>query len=50
MPFAPSDRDNEGKFSADATIQLETPFSFGWSHLPPMRITLKLKAGYTAKF
>lgn len=49
-PFAPSDRDTAQKFLAEATIYLEVPLSFGWSELPPMRITLSCKAGYTPKF
>jgi hypothetical protein len=49
-PFAPSDRDGAKKVLADATIYLEVPLSFGWSGLPPMRITLKCSAGYTPKF
>lgn len=49
-PFAPSDRDAAQKFLAEATIYLEVPLSFGWSSLPPMRITLNCKAGYTPKF
>jgi hypothetical protein len=49
-PLAPSNRDEAQKFYAEATIQLEVPLSFGWSALPPMRITLKCKAGWTPKF
>ena len=49
-PFAPSDRDAAQKFLAEATIQLEVPLSFGWSKLPPMRITLHCKAGWTPRY
>jgi hypothetical protein len=49
-PFAPFDRDAAQKFLAKATIYLEVPLSFGWSNLPPMRITLHCEAGYTPKF
>lgn len=49
-PFAPSDPDAAQNFLAEATIYLEVPLSFGWSGLPPMRITLNCKAGYTPKF
>ena len=49
-PFAPSDRDAAQKFLAEATIYLEVPLSFGWGHLPSMKITLNCKAGYTPKF
>lgn len=49
-PFAPQDRNSAGKFLAEATVYLEVPLSFGWEALPPMKINLKLKAGYTPKF
>ena len=49
-PFAPSDRDGAQRFLAEATIRLEVPLSFGWGHLPPMRITLNCKAGWTPRF
>lgn len=47
-PFAPSN--NANNFLAEATIELEVPLSFAWTSLPPMRITLGVKAGYTPKF
>jgi len=49
-PFAPPNPDSAGKFLAKATIELEAPLSFGWGFLPPMRVTLHVKAGYTPKF
>jgi hypothetical protein len=49
-PFAPSNRDTAQKFLAEATIYLEVPLSFGWSALPSMKITLKVKASWTPKF
>ena len=49
-PFAPSDRDAAQKFLAEATIQLEVPLSFGWSHLPTLKITLNCKARWTPRF
>ncbi|HWR57061.1 MAG TPA: hypothetical protein VN462_11155 [Negativicutes bacterium] len=49
-PFAPSSAGAADKFLAEATIELEVPLSFGWESLPPMRITLHVKAGYTPKF
>jgi hypothetical protein len=49
-PFAPLRSDAEQQFLAEATIYLEVPLSFGWSDLPPMRIRLNCKAGYTPKF
>ncbi|SHH58904.1 hypothetical protein [Sporanaerobacter acetigenes] len=38
------------KFSAETFINLEVPLSFGWEHLPPMKIRLKVKSEYMAKF
>ena len=49
-PFAPSDPDGAQKFLAKATIQLEVPLFFGWSKLPPMKITLHCEAGWTPRF
>ena len=49
-PFAPSNPDTAGRFQAAATIDLEVPLSFGWSFLPPMRITLHVEATYIPKF
>jgi len=49
-PFAPSNRETAQKLLAEATIQLEVPLSFGWAKLPPMRITLHCKSGWTPKF
>lgn len=49
-PFAPSDRNAVQQFRAEATIHLEVPLSFGWSNLPPMRMTLRTVAGWTPKF
>ena len=48
-PYARSDSASE-RFEADCAIQLEVPVSFGGKLLPPMRITVKTKAGYTPKF
>ncbi len=49
-PFAPGNPASEQKFLADAAITLEVPVSFGGKALPPMRIKLKVRAGYTPKF
>ncbi|MCL2253580.1 MAG: hypothetical protein FWC09_03975 [Lachnospiraceae bacterium] len=49
-PFTPSDPSSSQKFSAEATIFLEVPLSFGWSNLPPMQIKLNCKAGWIPKF
>jgi len=48
-PFAQGDTES-ARFTADCTIQLEVPVSFAGRLLPPMRITVKTSAGYTAKF
>jgi hypothetical protein len=49
-PLAPSDRETAQKFLAEAAIRLEVPLSFGWGHLPPMKTTLHVKAGWTPRF
>ena len=49
-PFAPANRDAAQQFLAEATIRLEVPLSFGWSGLPPMRINLRVRAGWTPIF
>ncbi|MCL2697544.1 MAG: hypothetical protein FWE74_05635 [Oscillospiraceae bacterium] len=49
-PLAPSDRTNAQPFTADATIQLEVPVSFAGNALPPLRITLRVRAGWINKF
>ena len=38
------------RFTAESLINLEVPLSFGWNHLPPMKIRLKVKSEYMAKF
>lgn len=40
----------DNKFSAESYINLEVPLSFGWEHLPPMKIRLKVKSEYMAMF
>lgn len=47
-PFATGD--NSVRFVADCTVELEVPVSFAGKLLPPMRITVRVKAGYTPKF
>jgi len=49
-PLAPSDPKNAQRFIANATIRLEVPVSFAGNLLPPMRITLKLQAGWIERF
>ena len=48
-PFASGDRSGS-RFTADCTIELEVPVSFGGRLLPPMRITVQTSAGYTPVF
>lgn len=47
-PFAPNSHGDV--FEADYYIALEVPLSFGWEHLPPLKIRLKVKSEYMAKF
>lgn len=49
-PLAPSSPKNAQRFEADATIIMEVPVQFGGKQLPPMRIKLKVQAGYTEVF
>ena len=50
VPLAPSDPENARKFTADATIRLMVPISFGGKSLPPMTIDLQVRAGWTELF
>lgn len=50
VPLAPSDINHVSKFKAEAFISIEVPLSFGFNQLPPLRIRLKVTAGYTPKF
>lgn len=47
-PFAPTN--NNQKFESEVWVTLTVPLSFGWDHLPPLSIRLKVNAGYTPKF
>ena len=49
-PLAPSSPKNAQRFEADAIIWMEVPVQFGGKQLPPMRIKLKVQAGYTEVF
>ena len=49
-PLAPSSPRNAQRFEADAVILLEVPVQFGGKQLPPMKIKLKVQAGYTEVF
>ena len=48
-PFASGDSAGD-RFVADCEIELEVPVSFGGELLPPMRMTVKVSAGYTPRF
>lgn len=48
--FAPDSPNTNEKYTADAELKLEVPVSFIGNKFPPMKINLKLKAGYMAKF
>jgi len=41
---------NGGKFESIVTLELHVPLSFGWDYLEPLKIKLKVNAGYTPKF
>ncbi|MFT9493894.1 hypothetical protein [Anaerosolibacter sp.] len=47
-PLAPGN--NQKKFEAEVLLNLEVPVSFGWHHLPPFKLQLGVRAGYTPKF
>lgn len=49
-PFAPDDPDHINQFTGVAYVTLKVPLSFGWNALPPMQISMKVTAGYMAKF
>ncbi|WP_034601054.1 hypothetical protein [Clostridiisalibacter paucivorans] len=47
-PLAPSG--NSKKFESEVWLNLQVPLSFGWDKLPPLKIRMKVNAGYTPKF
>ena len=49
-PFAPNDPDNENKLTCTAGVDLEVPLYLGWQGIPPMRVHIPIKSGYTPKF
>lgn len=49
-PLAPSSPNSTQAFTADATVQLEVPISFGGKVLPPMRATVNVRAKYMPVF
>ena len=49
-PLAPAGNNGISQLSATGTVDVEVPLSFGWGHLPSLKITIKLKGGFTSKF
>lgn len=49
-PFAPSNAGSGPQLSVTGTMNVEVPLSFGWGYLPPLKITMKLKGGFTPRF
>ena len=49
-PFAPSDPNSISQLTVTGTIDVEVPLSFGFGHLPNMKITMRFKSLYVPKF
>lgn len=49
-PLAPSDPNGITQLTVTGYITVEVPLSFGWEHLPSMKITMKFKSVYVPKF
>lgn len=49
-PLAPSATGGITQLNATGTVNVEVPLSFGWGHLPPMQITMKLKSTFMPRF
>lgn len=49
-PLAPASIGDISQLSATGTVDVEVPLSFGWGHLSPLKVTMKLKGGFTPKF
>lgn len=49
-PLAPSDPRNAQRFEADAMVTLEVPVRFAGKVFPPLRMCLKVQAGYIEVF
>lgn len=49
-PFAPYNAEQAERFEVTAYINVEIPYSLGFESLPPLKLTLKVLAGYTPKF
>jgi hypothetical protein len=48
-PFAPENADHAGKLTGIAYVNVSVPMGFNWG-VPPMQLSLKVKAGYISKF
>ena len=49
-PLAPSAPEGITQLNVTGTVTVEVPLSFGFGHLPPMQITMKLNAKYVPRF
>ena len=49
-PLAPAIAGGITQLNVTGTITVQVPHSFGWGHLPPMEITMRLKSSYVPKF
>ena len=49
-PLAPSDPANAQRFEADAVVWLEVPAQFAGKTFPPMKMKIKVQAGYIEVF
>ena len=49
-PFAPSNTSGIVQLTVTGRITVEVPLSFGWGHLPSMKLTMQFKSVYMPKF
>ena len=49
-PLAPSAPEGITQLNVTGMVTVEVPLSFGFGHLPPMQITMKLNAKYVPRF
>lgn len=49
-PLAPSNPRSINQFTVEGAVDVAVPLSFGWEHLPSMKIRMGLKAVYIPKF
>lgn len=49
-PLAPSKAGADAQLNVTGEIMVEVPLSFGWEHLPMMKITMRLRSQYVPKF